>query len=143
MLRTVLLASVLTLGMAAQASAETVVFHAKMSAAQEVPPKTSGGAGETEATVDTKAKTVTYKVTWTGLTGPATMAHFHGPAAAGANAGVLVPLGEPNPKSPITGTSKLNAAQIKDFMDGKVYVNVHTAANPGGEIRGQMMRTKP
>ena len=147
MLRTALLASVLTLGLAAQASAETVAFHAKMSADQEVPPKTSGGTGEADATVDTTAKTLTYKVTWTGLTGPATMAHFHGPAGPGENAGVLVPINGLNPKSPpkspATGKAKLTDAQVKAFLAGKVYANVHTAANPGGEIRGQMMRAKP
>jgi CHRD domain len=72
------------------------------------------------------------------LTGPATAAHFHGPAAVGANAGVVVPF---NPvTSPITGKATLTDAQIADLETGKWYANVHTAANPGGEIRGQMVK---
>lgn len=131
----------LTLGLAAQASAETVHFKATLSPAHEVPATKSHGSGSAQAELDTATKTLTYKVSWKGLTGPATMAHFHGPAAAGHNAPVLIPLGN-NPTSPITGSAQLTDAQIKDFMDGKVYVNVHTAANPGGEIRGQVTRSK-
>jgi hypothetical protein len=141
MLRTVLVASALTFGLTAAASAEVVTFKAKMTPAQEVPAKDSKGKGQAEAQLDTTTKTLTWKVTWEGLTGPATMAHFHGPAAAGANAGVEVPLGN-TPTSPDTGTAQLTDAQVKDFLDGKIYVNVHTAANPGGEIRGQMAKAK-
>jgi hypothetical protein len=142
MLRTMLLASAVTFGLAVQADAEVVSFHAHMIAAQEIPSKTSNGQGDADAQLDTTTKALTYKVTWADLTGPATMAHFHGPAAAGANAGVMVPLGN-TPTSPIEGSATLTDAQVKDFLDGKVYVNVHTAANPGGEIRGQMTRVKP
>lgn len=141
MLRTVFLASALTLGMAAHASAEVIAFKTMLSPSTEVPPKDFKGLGEATAKLDTTTKKLTYKVSWKGLSGPATMAHFHGPAEAGANAGVIVPLGN-DPKSPISGSATLTDDQVKDFMDGKVYVNVHTAANPGGEIRGQMAPAK-
>lgn len=141
MLRTALLASVLAFGLATQASAEIVRFKTMLTPAQEVPPKESHGSGRAEARLDTATKTLTYKVNWKGLTGPATMAHFHGPAAAGANGPVLIPLGN-TPTSPITGKAQLTDDQIKDFMDGDVYVNVHTATNPGGEIRGRMTPAK-
>ena len=65
------------------------------------------------------------------------MAHFHGPAMPGANAGVAVPF--PNAASPAAGETILTPVQVNDLMAGKWYVNVHTAANPGGEIRGQVM----
>ena len=145
MLRTALLAPALAFGLAfglaAQASAEIVKFKTAMTPAQEVPPNNTHGSGAAEAQLDTATKTLTYKVTFKGLSGPATMAHFHGPAAPGVEAPVLVPLGN-NPKSPITGKAQLTDDQVKDFMDGQVYVNIHTAANPGGEIRGQMTRAK-
>lgn len=138
MLRTVLLASALTLGLAAHASAEVMVFKTKLTGAGEVPPKDSKGMGEATAKLDTTTKKLTYTVSWKGLTGPATMAHFHGPADPGANAGVVVPIGGTDPKSPASGSATLTEDQVKEFMDGKIYVNVHTAANPGGEIRGQL-----
>jgi hypothetical protein len=81
---------------------------------------------------------LTYKVTYSGLTGPATMGHIHGPALPGANAGVVVPFA--NPASPVSGTATLTAAQIADLTAGKYYANIHTAANPGGEIRGQITK---
>jgi len=120
------------------AMADRVNFHATLNGQTEVPPKDSKGTGDALATLDTKTKVLTYTVTYSGLSGPATMGHFHGPAAAGANAGVVVPFKNPV-DSPIVGTATLTDAQIADLMAGKWYVNVHTAANPGGEIRGQMM----
>ena len=120
------------------AHAETLTFHAKLDAATEVPPKDSKGTGTMDATLDTVTKVLTYKTTYSGLTGPATMEHFHGPAAAGANAGVVVPFKDAS--SGMQQTSTLTDAQIADLEAGKWYVNVHTKANPGGEIRGQVMK---
>ncbi len=123
----------------AAAQAETIKFHATLSTASEVPPKTTAGSGTVDASLDTTTKVLTYTLTYAGLTGAATAAHFHGPAAVGANAGVLVPIAPPL-ASPIKGTATLTDAQIADFEGGKVYANVHTAANPGGEIRGQLTK---
>lgn len=142
MLRSALLAAVFAAGFVTAASAATMQFHATMNGASEVPPNQTKGTGDVLATLDTTSKMLTYTVTFDGLTGPATAAHFHGPAAPGANAGVLVPIGGPGPTSPIHGTATLTDAQIQDLEAGKLYVNVHTAANKGGEIRGQVMPAK-
>jgi hypothetical protein len=90
--------------------------------------------------LDTNSKQLSYTITFFGLSGPATAAHFHGPAAPGANAGVAVPIAT-NPTSPVTGSVTLTDAQMADLQAGKWYANVHTATNKGGEIRGQMMPT--
>ncbi len=120
------------------ARAETVSFAGTMSGATEVPAKTTDGKGTAQASLDTTTKMLTYDVEYSGLTGPATAAHFHGPADAGANAPVVMPF--PSTASPIKGTMTLTDAQVADLMAGKWYANVHTAANPGGEIRGQIVR---
>jgi hypothetical protein len=65
-------------------------------------------------------------------------AHIHGPADPGKNAGVVVPL-TGSLKSPIKGSKVLTSAEVADLEAGKYYVNIHTAANKGGEIRGQLM----
>jgi hypothetical protein len=124
--------------LALPARAEMISFHTTMTGAAEVPPKTTAGSGDVLATLDTATKKLSYTVTFMDLSGPATMAHFHGPAAVGANAGIVVPLMPA--VSPITGSVTLTDAQVADLMAGKWYANVHTAANPGGEIRGQMMK---
>ena len=134
-----LLAPILTLG--AAANAETLKYHADMNGTAEAPSKQTGGKGDVDATLDTATRQLTWTSNWDGLTGPATMAHFHGPAAPGANAGVAVPW-DKNPASPYQGKVTLTEQQMQDLEGGKWYANVHTAANPGGEIRGQMTPAK-
>jgi hypothetical protein len=95
---------------------------------------TSSGKGAGTFTYDPATHMLTYNVTYEGLTGPAGAAHIHGPAEPGANAGVVVPFA--NAASPISGTATLTDAQAAELAAGKYYVNVHTAANRGGEIRG-------
>ncbi|MEO5737023.1 MAG: CHRD domain-containing protein [Variovorax sp.] len=116
-----------------------VKFTAKMTGASEVPAVRTDGSGMTEATLNKVTNVLKWKVTYSGLTGPASAAHFHGPAAAGSNAGVVIPFA--NSASPIEGQATLTPAQVADLMAGKWYANVHTAAHGGGEIRGQMMPT--
>ncbi len=136
-----LLAVAVTIGCLSTASAATIEFKATMTGKSEVPPTTSTGSGDVVATLNTDTKQLNYTMTYAGLSGPATAAHFHGPAAPGANAGVVIPIGT-KPPSPSTGTVTLTDAQMKDLEDGKWYANVHTDANKGGEIRGQMMEAK-
>jgi CHRD domain len=140
MFRRALIASVFTIGLIGSASAATLHFQATLDGKSEVPPTTSAGTGQLLATLDTTSKTLSYTLTFENLTGPATAAHFHGPAAAGASAGVAVAIGTAV-TSPMTGTATLTDDQIKGLTSGKWYVNIHTDANKGGEIRGQVMRT--
>jgi hypothetical protein len=142
MFRTALFAGLFAAGLISGASAATVKYHATLDTKSEVPPKSGPGTGEMNATLNTADKELTYTLTFQGLSGPATAAHFHGPADPGANAGVLVPIDGKSPKSPVHGTAKLTDAQIQELNSGKWYVNVHTAENPGGEIRGQVMEAK-
>jgi CHRD domain len=113
-------------------------YHAALSGAQEVPPTTGGGQGNAEFTVDPDSHKVTWNVAYSGLTGQAMAAHIHGPAAPGANAGVVVNIAANGTASPIQGSAVLTDAQMADLMAGKDYVNIHTAQNKGGEIRGQI-----
>jgi CHRD domain len=105
----------------------------------EVPPNASAATGTADIDYDPASKKLSWKLTYTGLSGPATAAHFHGPAEAGKNAGVAVAI--PNAtSSPAEGSATLTDAQAADLVAGKYYVNIHTAANPGGEIRGQVTK---
>jgi len=115
----------------------TPTVSAKLSASAEVPPNSSAGSGTLEGRYNTDTQVLRWKVTYTGLSGPVTAAHFHGPAAPGTNTGVVVPFSG-SLGSPIEGEAKLSAIQASDLLAGKWYVNLHTAANPGGEIRGQV-----
>jgi len=123
------------------ARADQINFKADLSGASEVPPVTSAGKGAATASLDTATKTLNWTVTYSGLSGPATAGHIHGPAAPGANAGVLVPFTGAL-VSPIKGSATLTDAQISDLQAGRTYVNLHTADNKGGEIRGQLVRAQ-
>jgi hypothetical protein len=110
-------------------------MSATLSGSKEVPPNSSGGSGMGK--VNLSGNSLSWTITYSGTTGPVTAGHFHGPATTGANAGVVVPFAGPLP-SPITGSATLTDAQVADLKAGKWYINLHTAANPGGELRGQV-----
>jgi len=118
-------------------NSNTSAMTTRLSGASEVPPVTSSASGTVEANLNKRTSELSWTVTYSGLSGPATGAHFHGPAMAGANAGVVMPI-TGSLTSPIRGVASLTAAQAADLMAGKWYVNLHTAANPNGEIRGQL-----
>ena len=119
--------------------AETISYKADLKGSSSVPPNDSKGTGNLDAAYDTASKKMTYTITYTGLTGPATAAHFHGPAAAGANAPPVVPI-TGSVASPIKGEATLTEAQLADLQAGRWYFNIHTDANKGGEIRGQVLK---
>ena len=138
--RSLAIASIAVL-FAGTASAATIKFSATLTAASEVPPSTSTGSGAATVSLDTATHEITYDVTFSGFASAVTAAHIHGPAEAGKNAGVVVPLGN-NPTSPIHGTAKLTPEQEQQLTAGLYYVNVHTTNNPGGAIRGQLAVAK-
>ena len=114
-------------------------MKATLDGKSEVPPNASAGTGTAEIDYDAATKKLSWKLTYSGLSGPATAAHFHGPAEPGKNAGVAVAI--PNAvETPAEGSAILTDAQAADLTAGKYYINVHTAANPGGEIRGQVTK---
>ena len=135
--RTLLAATAVLAFSAMPAFAEVVKFTADLTAASEVPPTDSTATGKVEATLDTDSKVFTWTVTYEGLSGDATGAHFHGPAAEGANADPVVPLADPL-ASPINGNATLTDGQITQLQGGQWYFNLHTAKFPDGEIRGQV-----
>jgi hypothetical protein len=140
-LRTLLVSSAIAaiLGLTACSSApmsNTTALSAQLSSANEVPANSSTGTGMLDASFNTDTNVLTWTVSYSGLTGPVAAGHFHGPAMAGANAGVVLGFSG-SMDSPIKGSATLTATQTADLLAGKWYVNLHTAANKGGEIRGQ------
>jgi hypothetical protein len=116
-------------------------ISATMAGAQESPAVTTGGTGTVTGAYDASTNTLTYNVTWSNLSGPATAAHFHGPAAVGTNASVIIPFTIPSGATSVSGSTVLTDAQETDFLNGLWYANVHTQAHGAGEIRGQVTAT--
>jgi hypothetical protein len=137
-----LLGAAFLLAMSVPCLADTVKFHATMTADSEVPPTKSTGSGTADATLDTVTHVLTYDIVFKGFSSAVTMAHFHGPAEVGKNAGVQVPLGGKPPTSPIHGTATLTPEQQQQLLSGQWYANVHSANFPAGAIRGQMLQVK-
>ena len=131
--------AVVALLVSSPAWAELVHFTAHLSTAAEVPTKTGPGTGMADATLDTASAMFNYTIRYANLSGPATAAHFHGPANTMETAGVAIKI-EGSLVSPIKGEAHLTREQLNDLMQGRWYVNVHTASNPSGEIRGQLKR---
>lgn len=130
-------------GSMAIAMAAPMSFSVPLSGAEQVPPVQTSGSGTANLTYDPSTREVTWDITFSGLSSPVTMAHFH-QGAKGKNGPVKVWLtkkGEPV-SSPIKGEAKLTPEEAKAFMDGDMYINVHTKDHPAGEIRGQVMPPK-
>ena len=140
MIRT-LIAACLLAALPALSQAATSTVHADLKGSSEVPPTGSSGAGTMDGTFDAGTGKLVYTVTWSGLTGDATMAHFHGPAPVGKNAGVEIVIGTA-PVSPAHGEATLTKAQAAELAGGTMYVNVHSKKFPKGEIRGQVTEAK-
>lgn len=109
---------------------------------QEVPANNSTGKGTADVTYNKETKMLTYTVNYEGLSAKPTMAHIHGTAARGANAGVAHDLTgklEKEMKGSFTDSVKIDGAIKEDsLLSGFYYFNIHTPKNPGGEIRGQI-----
>ena len=118
----------------------TYTISATANGAQEVPAVTTNATGTVSGTYNKTTNVFNYTATWTGLSGNATNMHFHGPALPGVSAGVAIgiPGFTATPSGSVTNTETLTEAQEADLLAGKWYYNVHTAANGGGEIRGQV-----
>ncbi len=144
--RIVILAACLT-GIAvwaAESNAAPQSFKVALAGVQQVPPVQTAGTGTAELSYDPATRGLTWNVSYSGLSGPVTMAHFHGPAAEGKNGPVVIWLtkqGSPV-ESPIKGEATLTPDQAQQFTAGEWYINVHTQAHPGGEIRGQVVPPK-
>ena len=119
------------------AASRSTTWSAKLTAAQEIPKQTVknvAASGAFHATLT--GKKLKWTLTFSKLTGPATAAHIH-LGAMGQAGNVVVPLCGPC-KSPVSGTATLTAAVLAAAGKHLLYVNVHTAKNPNGEIRGQV-----
>jgi hypothetical protein len=123
------------------APSQVMEFRTPLSGSAQVPPNSSTATGMAEARFDRQTQQLTWTVTYSGLSGPVTAAHIHGPAVPGSNAPVLIPFTHPG-QSPITGSAQLTPTQATQLVSGLFYVNLHTAANPGGEIRGQLIQAR-
>ncbi|MDX8519337.1 CHRD domain-containing protein [Mesorhizobium dulcispinae] len=122
--------------LASPAMAETMKFKATLDGGQQTPPVTTKGKGTATFTFNTTSKKLSWNVKYSGLSGPPSGAHIHGPAAMGQSADPVIPFKKL--KSPIKGSATLTDTQATDLEAGKYYVNIHTKANPDGEIRGQI-----
>jgi hypothetical protein len=121
-----------------QPDSHLAAFSTQMTGMNEVPPVNTPATGRVAALLDKNTRLFRWKVNFSGLSGSATAAHFHGPAAIGANSGVALPFKNPV-QSPLEGQATLTPAQMADLLAGKWYANIHTAAHPAGEIRGQLI----
>jgi len=123
------------------ASAEILRYVANLSGAAEAPTSNAKGTGFADVSLDTDTRVISWRITFSGLSGPATMAHFHGPANIGMAGPVSLTIPAPL-SSPLTGTAPVDYGQIGDLRAGRWYLNIHTAANPKGELRGQLTRAR-
>ncbi|MCF6159662.1 MAG: CHRD domain-containing protein [wastewater metagenome] len=152
-----LIAAVLVLGitniirinpaMAQNGGNRIIPFTALLTGGQEVPENDSKAFGVAFMTFEVETRMLCYSITFTDdkLTGTETVAHFHAPAAPGENADIIFDITpDPSPVgSPKNGcVGPLTRRQGRDLNRGLFYINIHSDAFPGGEIRGQVLRVE-
>lgn len=138
-------ASAVLLASASRSKAATATFKANLDGKNEVPPNSTSSTGSVTVTYDPTTKRIAWNGNYADLTGPVTAGHIHGPADPGKNPPPVVWLTEkgdsnPNFPSPFKGSAELTDEQARELMLGRYYVNIHTKANPAGEIRGQLVK---
>lgn len=144
---------------ASPSQAETTQFEAALKGSDQVPPSETTGTGTIAATYNSVTKRLSWKGSYSGLSGPPTAAHIHGPAAPGANARLVFWISDNVEQcsqgecklnsdarahpltSPFEGSATLTDTQAAELMGGMYYVNIHTNAYPRGEIRGQLLKS--
>ncbi len=112
------------------------LYEASLAGAQEVPPVATAASGRAELRYESRSSLLQWRITHAGLSGPITAAHFHGPATPEQNGPALVPLHPAG--NALTGQLRITPEQFSQLNSGHWYVNLHTAAHPQGEIRGQL-----
>jgi hypothetical protein len=117
-------------------------FQATLTGSGENPPTGSPGTGFGTVVLNAAQTLITVNESWSGLTAPATVSHIHGPGGVGTNASVIFPF------TGVTAATSgsipeqsfaINAQQVSWLFSGFLYMNVHDATFPGGEIRGQLL----
>jgi hypothetical protein len=118
------------------AVADTTTFTADLNGESQAPPTDSRAKGKGDFTYDDTSKKLSWTITYWGLSGKAKSAHLHGPASEGANADTMITVSPL--QSPIKGAAILKDNQAKALTAGDMYLDVHSAKFPDGEIRGQV-----
>jgi uncharacterized protein (TIGR03118 family) len=114
-------------------------FTVRLDGASEIPP-ISDTAGTAVGSISIAGSNLTYDVSFSGLSAPATASHIHVGANPTNTSSVLIPLnGASGPAGKLSGTVLLTADQLADIVSGHAYINIHTGNHPGGEIRGQIV----
>jgi hypothetical protein len=128
----------------APSSAEIIKLTADLKGSEETPPTTTTGSGTFKGAYDTQTKKLNWTISYSGLSGPVTRADFHGPAGVGSYGSIKVSVIANH--SPIVGSASLTESSEKPLdealLNGSFYINLHTAAYPNGEVRGQILKEK-
>lgn len=119
--------------------AQTLTYEVELTGTQEVPAVATTGLGVATVTLDPNTGAVSVSGSYSNTSGPVVAAHLHGAARRGANSGVVLGLQQTGGTAgTFSGRGILSATQIQDLRAGLTYLNVHSQANPGGEVRGQI-----
>lgn len=123
------------------ASAALIQLEAAIDGAQANQGQGTGSpaTGSAQVTFDDVSNLFSWNISWTELLGDLTVAHFHGPAAPGTNAGVEVDFLSASPTNPSIGSTTISPDQAAGLLSELWYVNIHSSFAPGGEIRGQVL----
>ena len=119
---------------------QVYVLSGSASGAKEIPTNTTTGSATLTGSYNKRTNSLNYVITWTGLTGNVTAAHFHGPASTTETASPMldITIGANGTSGTTTGSATVTDAFETALLDGKIYYNLHTTLYPNGEVRSQV-----
>jgi hypothetical protein len=122
----------------------TYSLSGNASGSQEVPAVTTTASGTLSGKYNATTNTLDYDIDYNGLSGNVSVSHIHGPAVAGVNAPPVVDLTiqTNGVTGKLKGSAMLHDSMEAHLLSGRLYYNIHTIANPNGEIRGQISATQ-
>ena len=150
-------AAIFVVGTSAMAEAQTIQFRAALAGDKEVPPVLTGAFGDAVVTLDLTTQTVTWTVNVFNMPSGTTASHFHVGGSTHAGPIVVNFTVPPNISNDYSFSGSANALTnarpdqgirswedfIQSLLGGQIYINVHSVVNPGGEIRGPVLRVSP
>ena len=123
-------------------SGPPIHFYADLSADEQSAVTESPGIGRADLVLERSSLDLSWKITFSDTTTPATGVHIHGPQTSGGEAGIVIDLAPDGVTDPVEGATTLTEGTLIYLVQDRLYINLHTTKYPAGELRGHIKKAR-